>query len=215
MDPLILTGTIVISYLLGAISFVRVISHFVAPQKGLQDYEVRIASTGETRRVDAMGASSISSILGERFGLLMTVLDFLKVTATVMAFKLFYSGEYYYLFAAVAAMAGHIWPVYYRFRGNPVLTATLGGLLVVDWLGAVICPVIGTLVGVLLLREISAGVLVWCLMLIPWMWLRTHNLVFVGYAVAVNVLFLLAAVPKIRLIVSERRTTRASLGHGS
>lgn len=215
MDPLILTGTIVISYLLGAISFVRVISHFVAPQKGLQDYEVRIASTGETRRVDAMGASSISSILGERFGLLMTVLDFLKVTATVMAFKLFYPGEYYYLFAAVAAMAGHIWPVYYRFRGNPVLTATLGGLLVVDWLGAVICPVIGTLVGVLLLREISAGVLVWCLMLIPWMWLRTHNLVFVGYAVAVNVLFLLAAVPKIRLIVSERRTTRASLGHGS
>ena len=213
MDPLILIGTIIISYLVGAISFVRVAAGFLLPGKDIKNLEVRLANTGENYRVAKVGASSVSEIFGARIGILISLLEVAKAAGLVLAFKQAFPAEPYFLAAAVSALAGHIWPIYYHFRGGSGFTAALGGLVVIDWLGAIICPLAGTLFGVLVLRELSAGFLAWSLLMIPWMWLRTHSLLYVGYAVAVNLLLLLATAPQIRLILIERRT-RASFGQG-
>jgi hypothetical protein len=42
-------------------------------------------------------------------------------------------------------------------------------------------------------------------LLVPWLWFRTHDLGHVGYAVAVNIVFVIAMLPEIKQMVRLQR----------
>jgi glycerol-3-phosphate acyltransferase PlsY len=144
-------------------------------------------------------------VLGPRLGCTIAVLDMLKVAFPMLAFKLAYPDHPYFLILAVAGLVGHIWPVYHRFRGGRGLSVILGSLAVIDWLGALVVPTVGMVLGMTMVRSLSVAYLGWLWLIIPWLWLRTHDFAFVAYAIAINFLFLVGTVPEIRTMIMYRR----------
>ena len=74
-------------------------------------------------------------------------LDILKGFLPTLVVKLLFPDQFYFLLAGLAAVVGHNWPIYHRFKGGTGMSTAYGALLVTDWLGAIICSVSGLLFG--------------------------------------------------------------------
>lgn len=191
----------ILSYLLGAISFARLITRRFSSGKDVAQIKVPVPGTGEKMQVTSIGANAASIELGAQGGMLVGLLDILKVAIPSLACKLIFPNlPYYTLLAGLAGMAGHNWPIYYRFHGGVGFSAAMGSLLVVDWLAVIVLPISGTLFG-MLVRNLVVASLSWLWLLIPWMWFRTQDWVYVIYAVALNILFILAMIPEAKMAI--------------
>lgn len=191
----------VLVYLVGSISFARLVTRFWAPGKDVTDFEIPVEGTKDRYKVLSIGANSVSSALGPKAGMVVSVLDILKILIPTLIFKLIFPEQpAYVLIAAIAGMMGHIWPVYYQFHGGSGFSAVLGGLLVIDWLAAFLSPVAGLFFGMLVFRNMVVASLSWLWLLIPWFWWRTGgDIQYILYAVAVNLLFIIAMIPEIKM----------------
>jgi glycerol-3-phosphate acyltransferase PlsY len=192
-------------YLLGSISFARLITRWFAPRQDIADLAVPVAGTGESAKVNIFGANAASMILGPRFGLLIALLDMFKVALPTLAFRLYDPGPAYFLIAAVAGLVGHNWPVYYRFRGGRGFSAILGGFFVVDWLGALATPILGLLLGMVVIGSVPVAYVAWLWLMIPWLWFRTRDPAHLAYAIAINLIFVIATIPEMRTFARYRR----------
>lgn len=188
----------IMSYLLGSISFARLITRRFSSGKDVAQIKVPIPGTEEKMQVTSIGANAASIELGAQGGMLVGLLDILKVTIPSLTCKLIFPDlPYYTLLAGIAGMAGHNWPIYYRFHGGVGFSASIGSLLVVDWLAVVVLPISGTLLG-MLVRNLVVASLSWLWLLIPWMWFRTQDWGYVIYALVLNILFIVAMLPEAR-----------------
>ena len=196
---------IIVSYLLGAISFTRILTNRLSPEKDIEETEINLVDSDEKMRVGHIGANVAAQEFGAKWGILVSLLDILKVAIPSLACKIFFPDlPYYMLMAGIAGMAGHNWPIYYGFNGGMGFSAATGSLLVVDWLAIFVLPIAGTLLG-LLLRNMVVASLAWLWLLIPWMWFRTFDWGYVFYALALNILFILAMIPEIKRALQFRR----------
>lgn len=207
MSIYILILSAVGTYHIGSISFARLVTRFWAPGKDVTNFEIPVEGTEDRYKVLSIGANSVSSVLGPKAGMVVSILDILKILIPTLLFKLIFSEQpAYALIAAIAGMMGHIWPVYHKFHGGSGFSAVLGGLLVIDWLAALVCPVAGLLLGMIVFRNMVVASLSWLWLLVPWLWWRTDgDTQYILYAVAVNVLFILAMVPEIKTAVKYKR----------
>jgi glycerol-3-phosphate acyltransferase PlsY len=176
-------------YLIGAVSFSRLVVRFLSPQIDPQKIVVKDEVTG-MEHPRAVNASTVSMALGWKAGCLISVLDMVKVTLPTLALKLLFPNEPYFLLAAVAGLVGNNWPVYYRFKGGSGISAIFGGLLVIDPLAIVASTVAGMLIGLVVLRSFAVMFILSLLLIIPWLWFRFHSLAYLGYGIAVNLLYL-------------------------
>jgi glycerol-3-phosphate acyltransferase PlsY len=204
MDPRLALFATVVGYLVGAISFARLVGRLVAPQEDITQTEIKAPSGDDTVVMTAVSATTVSMHLGPRFGFLTVVMDMLKIALPTLAFKRLYS-EPYFLISAAAGMVGHVWPVYYGFRGGRGLSAVYGGMFAIDWIGVFATSIGGMLLGLFIIRDMLVAYLGGLWLLIPWLWFRTHDVAHVIYAVAVNVIFLLALIPEMRQYIRLRR----------
>jgi glycerol-3-phosphate acyltransferase PlsY len=214
MDPVTAILSFLCSYLIGSISFARLIVKFWTGSD-VTNFEVAIDGTDEKYKAISIGGNTVSSVLGPKGGMIVGVLDILKIVLPTLALKsLFPEQPAYALLAAVGGLMGHIWPVYYHFHGGSGFSAILGGLLVIDWPAAFILPILGLLLGMLVFRNMIVASLSWIWLLIPWFWWRTDgDPAYMLYAAAVNVIFLLAMVPEYQTAMKYRREGK-SLGYG-
>jgi len=204
MDVLIALLAALVGYLLGSISFARIIMRFAAPGEELTGMELDIGSS-ETVRVETVGGTAISVKLGAKYGMLTAMLDILKAVVPALAFKLLYPGMPYYLLAATTAVVGHNWPLYYRFKGGRGQSPLMGGFLVADWLGTLVTSFGGMLLGLVVLRNTLLGFLLGPWLMIPWLWFRTRDPWHLAYAVAVNLIIVFAMIPEIKARMDRRR----------
>jgi acyl phosphate:glycerol-3-phosphate acyltransferase len=207
MEAVTAVMAILVGYLLGSISFARVVGRFVAPGADLME-DTLIPSTDAERplRLHAVSATTLGNRAGSKAGATAGILDVLKVLLPALAFRLLLDPEPpYYLLTAIGGMLGHIWPLYYRFFGGRGLSAALAAFLVVDPLGAVVTSLVGTLLGLLVVRDGMVTFIGWMWLMIPWLWLRTQDWRFVVFALAINVLFVFAMIPEIKVHVQYRR----------
>lgn len=206
MNAMLVVASAAASYLIGSFSFARLVTRLWSGRDVTQ-FEIPVQGTGDRYKVISIGANSVSSELGPMAGMTVSVLDILKIFLPVLFCKLFFNGQpAYMLIAALAGLAGHVWPVYYRFHGGSGFSAILGGLLVIDPLAILVCNLGGLLLGLLVLRNLVVASLGWIWLLIPWLWWRsTGDPLYIGYAVAVNVLFILAMVPEIQKALQYKR----------
>lgn len=196
---------LLVGYLFGAIPFSRVISRLLGRKEELESIEVPIPGTEETYKVTSTGAAAASMKLGPRVGCTIGLLDILKVALPTLAFKLLYPDQYYFLIAATAGMVGHNWPVFNRFQGGRGISAAYGGLLVVDFLGAIVSALAGLIFGLFVLRDFILAYMAGLWFTIPWLWFTTHDPVYVIYAVIVNILFFVAMIPDLRQYQKARK----------
>lgn len=202
---------IIVSYLIGSISFTRLVSHWLDP--GLDIEKVEIAAegseTGTTLR--NIGATTASVKLGPKVGCSIAFLDILKVAIPTYVFKLLYPQGEYFLIAAVFGMIGHNWPVFYRFRGGGGMSSIYGGFLAIDWIGVIPCSFAGMAIGFLLVKDVLVAYLAGVWLMIPWMWFRFHEPAYVIYAVVVNIIFMLALLPEIRNQIQAHKEGREDM----
>ena len=123
-------AAILIGYLLGSISFGLLIG------KRMANVDVRQYGSGRT------GGTNVLRTAGRKAAALVACLDVLKGALAVI-FAGLLVGEGYLVvggfglgalvaqvLAALAAVAGHVWPVFFKFRGGRGVAPFSGGLLV-------------------------------------------------------------------------------------
>lgn len=120
-----------IGYLLGSIPFGLLIGRRSAK------VDIRQIGSGKT------GATNVLRAAGKKAAALVTVLDLLKGVLAVIFAGLIFGEDYLMVggsglwwlarsaqvLAALAALAGHKWPVFVRFRGGRGVATFFGGLL--------------------------------------------------------------------------------------
>ena len=205
MELPIVLAAVILPYLIGAISFARIVSRLVAPETDITDAEMTLPGTDVKMRMQAMGANTVSMKLGPKVGCTIGILDILKGFLPTLAFRLLYPEQPYFLIAAVCAMIGHCWPIYYRFKGGRGVSTYYGGLFAFDWLGAIVTSSVGMILGMAVLKDMLVAYLAGLWLIIPWMWWTKSEPAYLIYAVAVNVIFILAMLPEIREVLSIRR----------
>ncbi len=155
-------GVALMGYLLGSIPFGVII--------GRRSAKVDVRQYGSGR----MGAANVLRVAGKKAAVLVTILDLSKGILAVVFAGLIFSEEYLMVsaqvVAALAAIAGHNWSVFLRFKGGRGVATFFGGLFFLcPWAalfgGAVL------IIGVGLTRYVSlgsiAGALGTCAILVP------------------------------------------------
>jgi membrane protease YdiL (CAAX protease family) len=77
-------------------------------------------------------------------------------------------------------------------------------LLAVDPLGILVTIVVGFVIGMLVLRSMILTFLLPLLLLIPWFWFRTYNMVYVWYALAIILSYVLTLIPDVLKYLKAR-----------
>jgi glycerol-3-phosphate acyltransferase PlsY len=191
-------------YLIGSISFARLVTKLFAPEQDISKIEIEVPDSSERYESDAISATSVRLHLGPKYGCLTSILDILKATVPAMAFKLWQPEAPYYLLAAGMAAVGHNWPIYFRFKGGRGMSPIMGGMLVVDWLGVVVTNLIGLLSDLIIKATlVSSGI--WLVLMIPWIWFRSGDWAELAYAVIMCILFWASMIPEWRELLRLRR----------
>jgi acyl phosphate:glycerol-3-phosphate acyltransferase len=194
----------VIGYLSGSISYARVITRLFAPQTDLTRIQIHLKGSSRSADVGIVGANAASMVLGPRLGLAIAGLDMLKVVIPLLVVWGMYPENQYHLAVSIGGLIGHNWPVYYKFKGGRGFAVIFGSFLVLDILGALICTLGGLLLGMMVIGSTMIAYISWLWLMIPWMaWkMGTPGLI---YAVVINLIFILATIPEMRLMIRMRR----------
>ena len=194
------------SYLIGSISFARLVTKWWSGYD-VVSFEIPVEGTSERYKVLSVGANSVSSVLGAKAGMAVSLLDILKIFLPTLFCRLYFPGQpAYALIASVCGLMGHIWPIYHRFHGGSGFSAILGGLLAIDPLAVMVTPLLGFLLGMFVFRNLIVASLAWIWLLVPWFWWRSAgDPVYIAYVILLNFLFILAMVPEIRTALKYRR----------
>jgi glycerol-3-phosphate acyltransferase PlsY len=127
-------SALLISYLLGAVPFALLAGR-------CRGIDIRKHGSGN------LGATNAIRILGKPLGLTVFVLDFLKGLGPVLFVKHIFphwvslssSSCLTLAFACgMAAVVGHVFPVYLRFKGGKGVAAAAGALMAVQWDAALV-----------------------------------------------------------------------------
>jgi acyl phosphate:glycerol-3-phosphate acyltransferase len=135
---------LIAAYLVGSIPS----GLLVARSAGIQD--IRQHGSGN------IGATNVLRTLGWKYGLAVLALDAAKGSCGVLLARWAGTGHIGQTLGGMAAMAGHLWPCTLRFRGGRGVATSLGLMLVLDPLVAVLST--SVFIGVVALtRYVSLG----------------------------------------------------------
>ena len=118
MTPLF---TLVLAYLLGSFP-----SGYLAG-RWLKGVDIRTLGSGST------GATNVLRQIGKGPALVVFLIDVLKGTAAVLLAKALGFNDWWVVAAGLAALAGHIWPIWLGWRGGKAVATGLGMLLGLAW----------------------------------------------------------------------------------
>lgn len=211
MQILILLLVLLGSYLFGSISFARVVTK-IWSGKDVAEFEVPLQGEEESNKVISVGANAVSSKLGVMAGMLVSILDILKVTVVVILTRRFLpDNNCAHILAAVSGMVGHNWPIYYHFHGGAGYSTIMGAMLVFDPLAVLVTPLIGVFLGVVVFHNYLIATVSWMWLLIPWLWWRkSGEIEYIVYAFAVNIIFWLAMIPEVKMAIKNKNYTSSN-----
>ena len=115
------------AYLLGSISF----AVLVVRKKTGQD--IRAAGSGNA------GATNVLRAHGKKLAILVAILDVAKGAAAVFLMRLVTADPRWAAAAGFAAVLGHVFPVFYSFRGGKGVATAVGAFAVLSPLALLVC----------------------------------------------------------------------------
>lgn len=205
MEIEILFFSLVSGYLLGSISFTRVLARIMGLGNEIEKTEMDIRGTDEKFSFSSISATSMAVHKGSFYGILVSILDMLKAYIPVSYFLNNYSGEYYYLAISLACLLGHNFPIYYNFKGGRGMSPLLGSLFVFDWRSTLVSTIGGMIFGLVILRDMFFAFTSGPLFLIPYFWFTQKTLVFLFYSIFINLIFWASVIPEIRTYLELRK----------
>jgi glycerol-3-phosphate acyltransferase PlsY len=117
------------------------------------------------------GATNTVRALGKKYGILVFFLDFFKGVIAVVIGNFFDVGCY----CAVLSVIGHIFPVYFKFKGGKGVSTAYGALAVLSVFSALICGVI-ILLMILVVKIVSISSLT-SFLLMPFVYIALNKFV--------------------------------------
>ena len=118
---------VILAYLLGSISFAVLL--------------VR-ATTGRDIRAEGSGNAGATNVLrshGKKLALLVALLDVAKGVAAVHLMRLVTADPRWSAAAGFAAILGHVFPVFYGFRGGKGVATAVGAFLALSPVALLVC----------------------------------------------------------------------------
>lgn len=200
MKPLIV---ILVSYLIGSIPFGYLIV------RGKVGDDIRQSGSGGT------GATNVSRRAGRAAGVLTLVLDALKGVVAVLVARALFPGvgpyaDWLAAVAGIAAIVGHIFPVWLRFRGGKGVATGVGVFFVLAPV-ALLCAGVLFVAIVALTRYVSLGSIIAAVTIPLFVWLQA---VFVEPVADLRPL-LTAAITGAALILFAHRGNLGRLARGT
>lgn len=211
MQVFIILLCLIGGYLIGSISLSRIITHIFAPNVDLEKIELPDNNTGGVFELKTVGATTASMVVGPKIGGLIGILDILKGFLPTLITRLFLPDQPYFLITGLAVVIGHVWPIYFRFRGGGGLSPALGTLLVLDPIGIILSVFLAMVIGMFILHEISFIVMGGPIIFIFWIAIRTGNWIFIIYSVLLNLILFIAVIPDVRVHLRARRDGKTDL----
>jgi glycerol-3-phosphate acyltransferase PlsY len=145
--------TIVISYLLGSISFSILFARW------LRKIDIRQHGSGNA------GATNTLRVLGKGPAISVFLLDIAKGSVAVLIGLWFGDGsEWVPVACGLASIAGHNWPVYFHFKGGKGIATTVGALVVWAFVPTLIAGIIAILI-IVFTRYVSLGSIIFAIFL--------------------------------------------------
>lgn len=135
---------VVVGYLLGSLSFALLLVRW---------------KTGRDIRTEGSGNAGATNVLrshGRALGIMVAVLDVAKGAVAVLLVRLITADPRYAAAAGVAAILGHVFPIYSGFRGGKGVATAIGAFLALAPWAALVSVGIFVLV-VALTRYVSLG----------------------------------------------------------
>ncbi len=185
------------SYLIGSISFTRMIAKRANPNADLENVYIEDKKTAKKHRLRTVSATTASIELGPKVGGTITLLDTLKGALPVLAVRLLFPNTFYHLVAGIFVVVGHDWSIFNRFTGGGGLSSTNGVFLVVDWIGAIVCSFLGMGIGFMVLKDMFFGFILSPWLMVVWMLIFKRDWYHVSFALILNVIILLKLSPDI------------------
>lgn len=143
------------AYLLGSISFGLLIG------KWFLGIDIREYGSGNA------GATNLSRVMGTGPGIVVLLLDGLKGFVPVWLTLKVTGQPTAAMLVGLAAIVGHIWPVYFRFKGGKGVATTIGVMLAMSFWATLITGLLTVLI-IAVSRYVSLGSLVF-VSLMPWL----------------------------------------------
>lgn len=134
-------------YLIGGISFARLILRFATNEKEVKPFMEAVPHSDEVFESDLVSATLVTKRIGAKFGCITSIADMLKVALPALLLKLVFKTEPYFLLFALFGVIGHNLPVYYRFVGGRGESPILGILLVINWWGLLLMNLVSIVLG--------------------------------------------------------------------
>ncbi len=127
--PSLLMGilTLLIGYLLGSFP-----SGYIAGI-WLADLDLRKVGSGST------GATNVLRHIGKWPALFVFLIDLFKGMIPVLIAKYFLLNDYLQVLSGLAAITGHIWPIWLNWKGGKAVATGLGILLGLKWSVGITC----------------------------------------------------------------------------
>ena len=129
-----------ISYLIGSIPWAFILGK-------LKGIDIRKHGSGN------VGATNARRVLGKKIGILCFFLDFLKGFLPLKSFLILceknildISSDYAFIIVAFSVIAGHIWPIYLKFKGGKGVSTMAGILLATAPISLLIGGIIWTII---------------------------------------------------------------------
>jgi glycerol-3-phosphate acyltransferase PlsY len=151
---------VIVAYLIGSIPF-----GYLIVRKTI-GADIRQTGSGGT------GATNVSRRAGKAAGVLTLLLDAAKGCVAVVIAKAVSGDDWVIAAAAIAALVGHIFPVWLSFRGGKGVATGVGIFLVLAPL-ALLCAGVVFIAIVALTRYVSLGSIIAAILIPVFVWLLT------------------------------------------
>lgn len=166
--------SIIVGYLLGSLPTAYLMGRW---KKGV---DIRQVGGGN------MGALNAARELGQISGLIVLLVDVAKGTGAVLIAKILEVEQVWIYLSGFAAVIGHCWPIFLKFRGGKGAATVLGVFLALAPL-PMVCSIPIMLIVILLTSNITLGIGVGIAGLLVFLWIFNRPLDMIIYTVLVAV----------------------------
>ncbi|MCF8563728.1 glycerol-3-phosphate 1-O-acyltransferase PlsY [Alicyclobacillus tolerans] len=160
--------SVVLAYLIGSISSSTIVG------KWFKKMDIRDHGSGNA------GATNTLRVLGWKWAVVVLAADILKgIVAILLAWHFGHGSVWTTYLSGLAVIAGHNWPLYFGFRGGKGIATTIGVLVLVMFVPALLAGIIAIAL-VVVTRYVSLGALTFTILTPVFVILLQHH---VGAAV--------------------------------
>ena len=197
-------------YLVGSVSFSRLVGERAAPGQDLNVTLIDVAETGTTVEFHGITPTSVKEHAGNRAMMLSIAMEAAKAAIPTLAARVLLPGTPAAPAAATSAVIGHIFPMWSGWRGGYGMSPMIGGFLVLDPAGLVITT--AGLSSVILVSHDRRLMMLWPVTVPLWGAARGRGDI-LAFGVVANVAYWARLVPELRRglrsILSVRRPVKS------